>query len=99
MRNTPLHRPAAPNDQPEFLTIPEVANRLRQSVSTVRRRIASGELKSVKDARVLVATRDFYDYVERRRRRSKRRPSLGCLVHLPAEDSQVIDPSITINMV
>lgn len=95
MRNKPLPRPEPPKPDQEFWTIKEVAKHLRQSPSTVRRRIASGELRSVKDAKVIVHRSDLRDYIERRRRGrrlSKRRPILGDLVHPPANQPQVIDP-------
>ncbi|HVU73074.1 MAG TPA: helix-turn-helix domain-containing protein [Mycobacteriales bacterium] len=38
-------------DRPDLLTVPEYARRTSLSVSTVWRRLANGELKSVKDGR------------------------------------------------
>ena len=49
----------------EILKLPEVADYLKSSVKTVRRRIASGKLKAFKDGgRLLVLASDLEEYVQ-----------------------------------
>ncbi len=50
----------------DFLTITEVAERLRSSVSTIRRRIDNGEIRATRHGRrVLVALGDYWTYVHK----------------------------------
>lgn len=57
---------------PDFLTVREVAGRLRCSDKTIRRRIASGRLRAIRhDGRLLVAVADYWSYVDQLRRRSR----------------------------
>lgn len=50
-----------------FLTLPEVAERLKASIKTIRRRIASGELRSFKEGgRVCVLESDLSEFIRRR---------------------------------
>lgn len=49
----------------EILTLKEVADYLKSSVKTVRRRISSGKLKAFKDGgRLLVLASDLEEYVQ-----------------------------------
>jgi excisionase family DNA binding protein len=49
-----------------FLNVQEVADELRLSVETVRRRIKAGKLRSFKEGgRVLVREADLDDYIQR----------------------------------
>ena len=49
----------------EILTLPEVAARLKTSVKTVRRRIASSKLPAFKEGgRVLVLAGDLENYIQ-----------------------------------
>ncbi|MCB1079319.1 MAG: helix-turn-helix domain-containing protein [Verrucomicrobiae bacterium] len=53
--------------QDELMKLPEVASRLKASVKTVRRRIASGELRAFKEGgRVCVLLSDFEEFFRRR---------------------------------
>jgi len=50
----------------EFLKIEEVAERLKASVKTVRRRIATGELRGFKEGgRVCVLESDLAEFISR----------------------------------
>ena len=52
-------------NRPEIMTLPEVAEYLKSSVKTVRRRIEDGFLKSFKDGgRRLVVSADLDDYIQ-----------------------------------
>lgn len=54
----------------EILSLEEVAEALKQSVKTVRRRVAFGELPSFREGgRRRVLARDLEDYIERQRRK------------------------------
>lgn len=75
-----MSRPSTPqssNDagiahDPDFLTVREVAKRLRCSDKTIRRRIASGRLRALRhDGRLLVPIADYWSYVDHLRRRSR----------------------------
>jgi excisionase family DNA binding protein len=57
--------PTTPQPDPDFLTVKEVADRLRQSTKTVRRRIKDRKLAAIKDARLLVPISEFYAYVDK----------------------------------
>ena len=51
----------------DLLKLEEVAERLKASVKTVRRRIAAGELRAFKEGgRVCVLASDLVEYIERR---------------------------------
>jgi excisionase family DNA binding protein len=48
----------------DFLTVKEVAERLRSSLSTIRRRIAQKEIRATRHGRrVLIAIGDYWTYV------------------------------------
>lgn len=50
----------------EILILPEVAERLKASVKTVRRRIADGKIRAFKEGgRVCVLATDLADYLEK----------------------------------
>jgi excisionase family DNA binding protein len=50
----------------DFFTIKEVAERLRSSVSTIRRRIEEGEIRVTRHGRrVLIAIGDYWTYVHK----------------------------------
>ncbi len=52
---------------PPVLTLEEVSNHLKASVKTIRRRIASGEIKSFKEGgRVLILEAELRDYLQRK---------------------------------
>ena len=52
---------------PNILTLEEVANHLKVSVKTVRRRVVSQEIKSFKEGgRVLILETEFVGYLERK---------------------------------
>nr|WP_185972430.1 helix-turn-helix domain-containing protein [Georgenia yuyongxinii] len=54
------------DSRPSFLTVPEVAERLRASVFTVRRRIKAGELSATRSGRrLLVLESDLAAYIAR----------------------------------
>lgn len=51
---------------PEFFTLEEVAAHLKASVKTVRRRIAAGKLRSIKEGgRVIVLRPHLEAYIQR----------------------------------
>lgn len=57
---------AARMKRPQFHNLPEVAEILRVSVETVRRRIRAGQLRSFKEGgRVLVLESDLIEYLQR----------------------------------
>lgn len=59
---------AAPRD-PDFFTVQEVAERLRCSDKTIRRRIKARKLRATPhEGRLLVAIADYWSYVDRLRR-------------------------------
>jgi len=52
-------------NQAQLLTLDQVADRLQVSMSTVRRRVADGELKTVRIGRALrVRPEDLEEYIE-----------------------------------
>jgi excisionase family DNA binding protein len=68
---------AAPRD-PEFLTVQEVAERLRCSDKTIRRRIAARKLRATPhEGRLLIAIADYWSYVDRLRRPRGTWPALS----------------------
>ncbi|MBK1830905.1 helix-turn-helix domain-containing protein [Verrucomicrobiaceae bacterium R5-34] len=60
--------------RPEIMTLPEVADYLKASVKTVRRRIEDGLIKSFKDGgRRLVIANDLEEYIQTQIKREERK--------------------------
>jgi excisionase family DNA binding protein len=56
--------------RPQLLTVPDAAEILSTSDKTVRRRIKSGELRAIKDGRLVrIDPRDLEDFIRDRRAR------------------------------
>lgn len=76
----PANKPAAAASaappavvDPDFLTLEEVAERLKFSPRTMRRRIKAGLIRpTLEGGRHLIAVEDYYAYLERLRRAGKR---------------------------